>query len=122
MQPGQVWNSRSPDSAVRAVAVEGLNRRRTTCVILANLVCEEVDGRYHWREYRFRMSAVARYSFGPHDRAHGFERNVFMDQRKFMGRPVMHVWSLALSDAAPTTLISLFAEAMELPPKVLGEA
>lgn len=84
-----------------------------------NIVYEEIDGRNCWIEYAFEAGAVIQhYGYGPRDRAHGLDPNVFQDRehRAAMLAPIMHVWTLRKTVFSPERIMSLFQEAMALPP------
>lgn len=105
------------DTMIVAGTLEGSSRRRHTSANLANIVYEETEGRYSWRQYRFRASALVReYTFGPDDRDHGIDLSWFEDpsERAFMIRPPMHVWTLEKSELDADAFVLLYTEALDL--------
>jgi hypothetical protein len=89
------------DRLVLAGEVHATSSAGSDLGIVANVVCEERNGRLEWQLFRLRASALTRlerYRLGPYDREHGFSATSFMQERVYMVYPAMHVWQL---DKAP---------------------
>lgn len=121
----KLWNpNKSPvpkDTMAQAGAVMLTNRRRSKPFLAANVVYEKRnDGRWVWNLYRFRANAFGhpgQYRFGPYDRLHGFDDQIFLNQtqRSYMVQsPGLHVWQATVEQLASDILLRLFQEAVDL--------
>jgi hypothetical protein len=84
--------------------------------IAANLVCERSGDRLVWSALQFRASgfASARYDLGPIDRTHGFTQSRFIEQRTYMLRTAMHIWSVTTTTLTPDVLLRFLRSAIDL--------
>jgi hypothetical protein len=103
------------DPLVLAGEVHATSSDGSDLGIVANVVCEERNGRLEWQLFRFQASALARpeeYRLGPYDRKHGFEINSFVQERVHMVHPAMHVWRLDKAPLNGEVIARLFEEVL----------
>ncbi len=109
------------DPLLIAGAVRGANRNANESAILANVAFEAQGERIVWKVYRFGIGPLVppgSYPYGPPDRSHGLEREVFLDprSRQIMRQRATNVWQCTLfGDLEENHFMSLFIEAQALP-------
>jgi hypothetical protein len=77
-------------------------------------VCEQQGDRLVWSLLRFRASALVgpKYTYGPLDRPHGFERELFREERPYMIRTVTHVWTMEQVLLTSEVVVGLLRDAI----------
>jgi hypothetical protein len=113
-----IWNrwifSPPDDVMLCAGDISARSRRSNRSWVLANIVYEQLDGRFIWRLYTFQANPLIRsYSYGPLDQDHGFKLDIFMEQRPYMLMNAIHIWTVKKVPLTSEAIVELFGKVLE---------
>ena len=104
-----------PSDKIDSILLAGAVTLKNSPYTRANLVCEFDNGKYEWKILEFRASGAMReYKLGNPNYLHGFEKQIFEEQRSYMLSPVTHVWTMTVSELSVEKITVLAAEGINL--------